>query len=102
MKFYTNQNDFNFLSEGVRCGASQKKGLRDSTEAYSPKVFTFRDVPQIATYHKKLLDFPVVSVLAVFHSDSDGDEFVADFVGESPILIGFCLKTHIEEHGYEW
>ena len=30
----------NFLSEVVRCGASQKKHLRDSTKAYSPKVFT--------------------------------------------------------------
>ena len=26
-----NQNDFHFLSKVVKCGASQKKGLRDST-----------------------------------------------------------------------
>ena len=45
-----------FLSEVVRCGASQKKDLRDSTKSYSPKVFVFSDVPQIAAYHKKLFE----------------------------------------------
>ncbi len=41
-------------SEGVRCGASQKKAPRDSTKTYSPWCFTFWDVPQIAPYHVKL------------------------------------------------
>ncbi len=44
-----------FLSEGVRCGASQKKAPRDSTKTYSPWCFTFWDVPQIAPYHAKRL-----------------------------------------------
>ena len=43
-----------FSSEVVRCGASQKKPLWDSSKTYSPKGFTFRDVPQIAAYHEKL------------------------------------------------
>ena len=43
----------NFSSEGVRCGTSQKKPLWDSTKTYSPKGFTFRDVPQVAAYHEK-------------------------------------------------
>ena len=45
----------NFLGEVVRCGASRKKPSRDSTLKYSPGWFTFRDVPQMAAYHKKLI-----------------------------------------------
>ena len=44
-----------FSSEVVRCGASQKNSPRDSTKSYSPRTITFRDVPQIAAYHEKLL-----------------------------------------------
>ena len=47
------QYTYNFLSEVVRCGASQKKSPRDSTKSYSPRTLTFSDVPQIAAYHKK-------------------------------------------------
>ena len=36
---------FNFLSEIVRCGASQKNRPRDSTKAYSPRYLTFSKVP---------------------------------------------------------
>ena len=43
------------MSEVVRCGASQKKPPKDSTLMYSLGRFTFRDVPQIAAYHTKLL-----------------------------------------------
>ena len=46
----------NFSSEGVRLGLSQKKPPKDSTLTYSLGRFTFRDVPQIATYHTKLLE----------------------------------------------
>ena len=42
-----------FSSEAVRCGASQKKYRRDSTKTYSPTIFTYSDVPQIAAYHEK-------------------------------------------------
>ena len=52
----------NFLSEAVRCGASQKKPLRDSSLTYSPEWFTFRDVPQIAPYHKKLKEVASINV----------------------------------------
>ena len=45
-----------FLSEVVRCGASQKNSPRDSTKSYSPRTITFSDVPQIAAYHKKLFE----------------------------------------------
>ena len=44
-----------FLSEGVRCGASQKRVPRDSTKAYSPWYSTFWDVPQMTPYHKNCL-----------------------------------------------
>ena len=44
------------MSEVVRCGASQKKPPKDSTLMYSLGRFTFRDVPQIAAYHTKLLE----------------------------------------------
>ena len=44
-----------FSSEVVRCGASQKNSPRDSTKSYSPRTITFRDAPQIAAYHEKLL-----------------------------------------------
>lgn len=37
----------------MRC--IKKKPLWDSTKTYSPKGFTFRDVPQVAAYHEKLL-----------------------------------------------
>ena len=43
----------NFLSEWCGSGASQKKPPKDSTKTYSLGRFTFRDVPQIAAYHKK-------------------------------------------------
>ena len=46
----------NLLSEWCRCGASQKKPSRDSTLTYSPRGFTFRDVPQMRHYHNKLLE----------------------------------------------
>ena len=46
----------NFVSEVVRCGASQKKPPKDSTLMYSLGRFTFRDVLQIAAYHTKLLE----------------------------------------------
>ena len=46
----------NFVSEVVRCGASQKKPPKDSTLMYSLGSFTFRDVLQIAAYHTKLLE----------------------------------------------
>ncbi len=38
-------------SECVRDGASQKKPLWDSSKTYSPKGFTFRDVPYMTHYH---------------------------------------------------
>lgn len=44
----------NFLSEVVRCGASQKNMAWDSTKAYSTSHIAFGDVSQIAAYHKKL------------------------------------------------
>ena len=50
------KNNFHFLSEVVRCDASQKKSPRDSTKAYSPRTLTLSDTPQIAAYHKKLLE----------------------------------------------
>ena len=43
----------NFLSEAVRCGASQKKHLRDSTSSTARRCLLFSDVPQIAAYHEK-------------------------------------------------
>lgn len=49
------KNNFHFLSEVVRCDASQKKSPRDSTKAYSPRTLTLSDTPQIAASHKKLL-----------------------------------------------
>ena len=47
---------FYFLSEGARCGASQKKSPRDSTKRTARGLLLFSDVPQIAAYHKKLLE----------------------------------------------
>jgi hypothetical protein len=47
----------------MRCGASQKKPLKYSTLTYSLERFTFRDVPQIAAYHKKYLDRKVADVV---------------------------------------
>ena len=44
---------FNFLSEVVRCGISQKKPLRDSTRSTALSGLNFWDVPQIAASHKK-------------------------------------------------
>ena len=38
-------NAANFLSEGVRYGASQKKRARDSTRGTARVLFTFWDVP---------------------------------------------------------
>jgi hypothetical protein len=40
----------------VRCGASQKKSPRDSTRRTARGLLLFSDVPQIAAYHKKLLE----------------------------------------------
>ena len=45
--------DPNFLSEVVRCGTSQKKPSRDSTNSTALDGLSFCDVPQIAAYHKK-------------------------------------------------
>ena len=45
----------NLLSKGVRCGLSQKKTPRDSTNTYSPRGLAFWDVPQIAAFHNKFL-----------------------------------------------
>ncbi len=50
-------NAANFLSEGVRYGASQKKRALDSTKGTARVLFTFWDVPQIAAYHKKFFLF---------------------------------------------
>ena len=47
---------FNFLSEGVRCGLSQKKPLRDSTHSTALSGLIFCDGPQMTPYHKKFLD----------------------------------------------
>ena len=40
----------------MRCGASQKKPSRDSTLSTALDGLSFWDVPQIAAYHKKLMD----------------------------------------------
>ena len=45
----------NFSGEGVRCGASQKKPLRDSTQSTALGGLNFWDVPQIAAYREKLI-----------------------------------------------
>ena len=47
-----------------------KKDLRDSTKAYSPKVFTFRNVPQIAAYHKKSPKIELKQMRAKIREDS--------------------------------
>ena len=47
----------NFSGEVVRCGASQKKPLRDSTHSTALSGLIFWDVPQIAAYREKLLVF---------------------------------------------
>ena len=44
-----------FSGEVVRCGASQKKPLRDSTHSTALSGLIFWDVPQIAAYREKLL-----------------------------------------------
>ena len=44
----------NFSGEVVRCGASQKKPLRDSTHSTAMSGLIFWDVPQIAVYREKL------------------------------------------------
>ena len=38
----------------MRCGASQKKPLRDSTRSTALSGLIFWDVPQIAAYREKL------------------------------------------------
>ena len=43
-----------FSSEVVRCGASQKKPLWDSSKTYSPKGFTFRDVQLMPYFHGQM------------------------------------------------
>ena len=40
----------------MKCGASQKKPSRDSTLSTALDGLIFWDVPQIAAYHKKLMD----------------------------------------------
>ncbi len=42
-----------FSGEVVRCGASQKKPLRDSTQSTALSGLIFWDVPQIAAYREK-------------------------------------------------
>ena len=42
-------------SEAVRCGASQKKPPKDSTNSTALGGLNFWDVPQIAAYHDKRL-----------------------------------------------
>ena len=39
----------------MRCGASQKKPLRDSTHSTALSGLIFWDVPQIAAYREKFL-----------------------------------------------
>jgi hypothetical protein len=41
-------------SKCVRDGASQKKPPWDSSKTYSPKGFTFRDVPYMTHFHGKI------------------------------------------------
>ena len=53
-----------FLEEAVRCGASQKKPSRDSTLSTALDGLIFWDVPQIAAYHKKLMN----EMLKRFHN----------------------------------
>ena len=45
----------NFSGEVVRCGASQKKPLRDSTHSPALSGLIFWDVPQIAADREKLI-----------------------------------------------
>ena len=45
----------NFSGEVVRCGASQKKPPRDSTQSTALGGLNFWDVPQIAAYCEKLI-----------------------------------------------
>ena len=49
-----NQQETNFLLEGVRLGLSQKKTPQDSTLTYSPRGLTFSDGPRMTPYHMKL------------------------------------------------
>ena len=45
-----------------------------------------------------LLQLPIYTVLAVFHSDADGSEFVANLVGCSPVLVCLGILTYGENH----
>ena len=86
----------NFLGEVVRCGASRKKPSRDSTLKYSPGWFTFRDVPQIAAYHKKLqaleLNSEVTHQLCLPNDLHTACDLVATVVN---VLQRSCENIHV-------
>ena len=94
--------EINLLSEVVRCGATQKKPPRDSTKPYSPRRFTFSEVPQIAAYHNKLLKLRLQAdnkIVVIAETRTAGDRITRDDVLlEVNQIVGLSLDSGLVEH----
>ena len=77
----------NFSGEVVRCGASQKKPLRDSTHSTALSGLIFWDVPQIAAYREKLISCQ--KGLDLFYRKRRGLRIVLKRTASDLLLLGW-------------
>ena len=77
----------NFSGEVVRCGASQKKPLRDSTHSTALSGLIFWDGPQIAAYREKLISCQ--KGLDLFYRKRRGLRIVLKRTASDLLLLGW-------------